>query len=132
MTAVGDARKRQSPVTSSFTFEPPVRLISANERLHFHVKARLTQAWRSLACACAYARPHYDHAHITVSIRFPTNHRRDVGNYYPTAKAIVDGLVDAGVLDDDDDSRVIGPDLRRERPNGPLRVTVHIEPLEGL
>jgi hypothetical protein len=49
-----------------------------------------------------------------------------VGNYYPTAKAILDGLVDAGVLPDDNDDHVTGPDMRRTRPNGPLQVTITI------
>ena len=31
----------------------------------------------------------------------------------PTAKAVVDGLVDAGVLPDDDAKHLLGPDLRR-------------------
>jgi hypothetical protein len=43
-----------------------------------------------------------------------TNRRRsDVGNLYPTAKAVVDGLVDYGLIEDDDDTRLIGPDMRR-------------------
>lgn len=110
--------------------EPPCALISANDRLHFRAKAKLTSTWRTHAemqatiDRCGYwTKP----VHITVLVRFPTNHRRDVGNYYPTAKAIVDGLVDAGVLPDDNDDHLTGPDLRRERPNGPLRVTVTIE-----
>ena len=112
--------------------EPPAELISANGRLHHHAKAKLTRAWRKYAAACittGWYPDHYTRAHITVSIRFPTNHRRDVGNYYPTAKAIVDGLVDAQLLADDDDTRVVGPDMRREYPNGPTRVTVTIEEL---
>lgn len=117
-------------MTTTFTLTPPCDLISANGRLHHHVKAPLTRAWRQLAAAtinAGFYPDRYERAHITVAIRFPTNHRRDVGNYYPTAKAIVDGLVDAQLLADDDDTRVIGPDLRRDRPNGPLRVTVTVE-----
>lgn len=41
------------------------------------------------------------------------NRRRDPGNWYPTAKAIVDGLVDAGILIDDDHTKVVGPDMRQ-------------------
>lgn len=31
----------------------------------------------------------------------PTNRRRDVENYFPTVKPLVDGLVDAGIAPDD-------------------------------
>ena len=116
--------------------EPPCAFINANDRLHHHAKAKLTRAWRDQAHDhSAYHADHrvrYDRAHITVAIRFPTNHRRDVGNYYPTAKAIVDGLVDAQLLPDDNDTHIIGPDLRRERPNGTPRVTVTIEEITNV
>jgi hypothetical protein len=35
------------------------------------------------------------------------NYRQDVGNCYPTCKAIIDGLVDAKVIADDDDSHLL-------------------------
>lgn len=116
---------------TTIVLTPPCELINANQRLHHHAKAKLTRAWREAVpreIVC-YKRPLHPRAHITVTIRFATNHRRDVGNYYPTAKAIVDGLVDAGVLPDDNDAHVIGPDMRREYPNGEPRVTVRIEAL---
>ena len=34
-------------------------------------------------------------------------YRQDVGNCYPTAKAIIDGLVDAGVIADDNDQHLV-------------------------
>ncbi len=113
---------------TTLVLEPPAALINANDRLHHHAKAKLTKAWRNAGWDVSIGRrDRFTSAHITVTIRFPTNHRRDVGNYYPTAKAIVDGLVDAGVLPDDNDTHVIGPDMRREYPNGPIRVTVTIQ-----
>lgn len=112
---------------TTLTIEPPCALINANDRLHHHAKARLTKAWREAAWLASTSERRFDQVHITVAIRFPDNRRRDVGNYYPTAKACLDGLVDAGVLPDDNDTHVVGPDMRRDRPNGPLRVTVTIE-----
>jgi crossover junction endodeoxyribonuclease RusA len=132
---------------TTIVLEPPCALINANDRLHHHAKAKLTRAWREaaraaiptirpivrppaspghLAVLAGFEPNTYSRAHITVSIRFATNHRRDVGNYYPTAKACLDGIVDSGLLRDDSDDHITGPDLRRERPNGPLRVTVTI------
>ena len=126
-----DARKRLAPGPTVITLEPPCAFINANDRLHHYAKAERTRGWRKLTAALtttSNARP-YDRAHITVTYRFPTNHRREVSNLQPTSKAIVDGLVDAGLLPDDDDLHVIGPDNRREWPNGPARVTVTIEEL---
>jgi hypothetical protein len=106
--------------------EPPCDLINANSRLHHHAKAKLTRIWRAAAREAAHeiGPLRFEHAHIVVTYRFPTNHRREVSNLQPTSKAMVDGLVDAGVLEDDSDDYVTGPDNRRERPNGPLRVTI--------
>ena len=39
------------------------------------------------------------------------NGRYDPGNYYPTAKAILDGIVDAGVMTDDSYEYLDGPHL---------------------
>src|SRR5690606_17565708 len=39
----------------------------------------------------------------------PDKRRRDAGNWLATYKAQIDGLVDAGVVEDDDHTRVHGP-----------------------
>jgi Holliday junction resolvase RusA-like endonuclease len=117
-------------VTTTIVLEPPCAFINANQRLHFHQRNELTQSWRKAAAKAIESQfepYHYTRAHIVCEIRFPDNRRRDVGNYYPTAKAIVDGLVDSLLLPDDNDRHLIGPDMRREYPNGPARVTVTIE-----
>lgn len=116
----------------TFTLEPPCKFLNANDRLHYRTQNDRTQAWRRAAAAAINAgfHPyHYKRAHITVHYRFPNNRRREVSNLQPTSKAIVDGLVDANVLPDDDDKHVVGPDNRREYPNGEPRVTVEIREL---
>lgn len=120
-------------MTTVITLTPPAKFINANHRLHFHAKNELAQAWRTAAAKAvkaAFTTLYYDRAHITVAYRFPTNHRREVANLQPTSKAIVDGLVDAGVLPDDDDMHCVGPDNRRHIPNGTPLVTITIRPLE--
>lgn len=121
----------QAMTTVVLTDFDPKTLISSNQRLHHHAKAKLTKGWRTAVndAITVYRKPLYHQARIVVYLRFPTNHRRDVGNYYPTAKACVDGLVDAGVLPDDSDQYVTGPDLRRDYPNGPHRIRIQIEEL---
>lgn len=119
---------------TTFTLEPPCAYINANDRMHHHAKAKLTRGWRKLTAAMLTTSgepvPAYGRAHITITYRFPTNHRREVSNLQPTSKAIVDGLVDAGLIPDDDDLHVVGPDNRREWPNGTRRVTVTIEEIQ--
>ena len=106
--------------------------INANERTHWASKARRTKYWRTKAAWLAErARvPHLDRAHVTVTVHKTTNRRYDPANLAPTAKAIVDGLVDAGVLDDDDKTRLVGPDMRAGEKRDVRQLVVTIEPLE--
>jgi len=47
----------------------------------------------------------------------PATRRRDPGNWYPTAKAVIDGVIAAGrLLPDDDSSHLVGPDMRMGAP----------------
>lgn len=85
-------------------------MISSNDRLCPHVKAELTAHLRKRSTEIAdkadtclekpiftKERPCY----IGVIICPPTDRRMDVPNWYPTVKALVDGLTDAGVFEDD-------------------------------
>ena len=105
--------------------------INANERAHWASKAKRTRYWRDRAAWIAKRAgiPHMERAHITVTVHKTTNRRYDPANLAPTAKAIVDGLVDAGVLDDDDKTRVIGPDMRAGEKSDVRQLVVTIEPL---
>jgi hypothetical protein len=53
-------------------------------------------------------------AHLTIYVQWPNTIKRDVANLSPTFKALVDGAIDAGVLDDDSDMFLVGPDPRTE------------------
>jgi crossover junction endodeoxyribonuclease RusA len=54
--------------------------------------------------------------------------RWDPNNLWPTVKAAVDGIVDAGLLVDDDHEHLVGPDMRRG-PKGPAKLTLEIVPV---
>ncbi|WP_433235482.1 hypothetical protein ACQPYK_25415 [Streptosporangium sp. CA-135522] len=99
-----------------WTVELPVgmTLLNSNQRLHPMAKAKLTKALRGAGrdAAAALGVPHFDRVYVIGELRPVDRRRRDPGNWYPSAKAVVDGLVDAGVLDDDDHTRLIGPDMR--------------------
>jgi len=90
---------------------PPLELVNANGRHHWAAKARKVRAIRTAARWQAKAAriPRLTKARIVVEYLPPDRRRRDPANWAPSAKAAVDGLVDAGVLDDDDHTRLLGP-----------------------
>lgn len=94
------------------------RTLTANKRPHWSYRAAVTREWRQEACQLARAArvPRLDRAAIRVDVLPRTRGRYDPNNVSPMSKAIVDGLVDAGVLDDDDATRLDGPDHRPGPP----------------
>lgn len=87
--------------------------INANHRYHWRVKAAMTKTWREETGWLAAASLHpMDQAQIICELSFADRQRRDPANWAPTAKACVDGLVDAGILVDDSHHYVTGPDMR--------------------
>lgn len=106
----------------------PAELLNLNDRHHHHKRAKLTAAWRQHAHA-RFADLAAEHGplgrvRIVVYYRFADNRRRDVGNLQLTTKAICDGITDSQLIVDDSDAYLVGPDNRRERPNGTPRVSV--------
>lgn len=51
-------------------------------------------------------------ARVVAELRFVDRRVRDPSNWSSTAKAVIDGLVDAGVFPGDDHRYVVGPDMR--------------------
>lgn len=105
-----------------------IRLLNANQRLHHKRRNEYTGAIRSAAMeavsespalmdalAAAKPDPLFERAHILGVLHPQDNGRRDPANWYPSFKAAVDGLVDAGLFEDDDHTRVLGPDMRLGR-----------------
>lgn len=85
-------------------------MISSNDRLCPHVKAELTAHLRELSTEVAYAtykHPEEDQftethpCYIGIIVCPPSKRRMDAPNWYPTVKALIDGLTDAGVFEDD-------------------------------
>lgn len=100
------------------TIPAPDVPLTANQRLHFRRVAEATRNWRlrTALLARGVARDHgpLSRAHVTyyVSHGDAHNRRRDAGNWYPTVKAALDGCRDSGLISDDDDRHVVGPDPR--------------------
>lgn len=103
--------------------------LNSNDRLHRMQENKLTSAWRAAAKGLVPA----EWEQLTVPVRVvaevwkPRRGRYDPGNLYPTAKACLDGIVDAGLLVDDDWRHVEGPDMRHGGI-GPAALVVKIYP----
>ena len=93
---------------------PPTGVLTTNQRLHWRQRADRTRTIRTLAHVLYHQARFgcFDRVHVTVEVSYPDRRRRDVHNLLPTVKAAIDGMVDAGMLDDDSDRYLVGPDLR--------------------
>lgn len=105
-------------------------ILSANQRLHWRKEAELKQtlvAFGRLALGRGM-KPTREKVRVTFEFTFPTRRRRDRANFHPTCKALLDGIVRAGVLVDDSDGYVDGPDIVvRDGVSGePDRVLVRV------
>ena len=105
--------------------------INANHRLHWAVKAQITKDWRTLANAAARAArlpTGLTKAHIIVHVHKTTDRSYDVHNLYGTAKAAIDGLVsDYGLLPDDSNAYLTGPDMRHGEKREQAGITITIK-----
>lgn len=112
------------------------KLLTANDRLHWATRARLTKQLRQWGyllgregegVACLGLQ----HAHVEIEFAYPDRRRRDRSNLAPTVKALMDGMIDAGLLPDDSDRYLDGPytviveDLAKQHLNVPM-YEVHI------
>ncbi|MGW1546642.1 hypothetical protein [Streptomyces sp. NPDC002346] len=128
--AAGPTTRPAAVTHPLFTIALPIglELLNANQRLHHAPRARITKALRDAAMeavadspalmdalAAAKPGPLFQRAHALGVLHPATANRRDPANWYPSFKAAIDGLVDAGLLDDDDHTRLVGPDMRLGR-----------------
>lgn len=109
-----------------------LRLITSNHRLHWAAQARATRAIRHAAKLLAKSAriPALPRAKVVAEYRPADRRRRDPANWYPSVKAAIDGLVDAGVLPDDDAAHLLGPDMRLGAVLRPAQLFLHIHALE--
>lgn len=110
-------------------------LLTSNQRLSWRPKANRTSHIRAAAHwqAKAWANhaglplPLRGQQHGTAWLRFSRKiEKRDPANWYPTVKAIMDGIVDAGVLQDDSARYLLGPDMREAELKCPKGVAVQV------
>lgn len=93
-----------------FTIPAPTVWLNANDRQHFMPRNTAVQAWRWAAnMQVGMARP-WDMFDGPVSVIATVHKSRagrwDAHNLFPTLKACIDGLVDAGLIPDDSNEHV--------------------------
>lgn len=105
----------------------PTGWLSKNERRHWAPKAADIKRWRDAGRVHAIKEkvPLLARVDLTAVVRFPDDRkRRDAPNVYVAVAAVVDGLKDAGVVVDDNDSyvtalHIVPGEPIRARPYGP-------------
>jgi len=114
----------------TYTIELPagLELLTLNQRMHWRPRNDITQALRQATFIVARNAkiPQLQRAHVICRIHFSVRRRRDIHNWMPTAKACVDGLVDAGVLTDDNDDHLDGPVMQPGIPQPQAVVVLEI------
>ncbi|WP_329492444.1 hypothetical protein OG618_37355 (plasmid) [Kitasatospora sp. NBC_01246] len=114
MTAAGPAERREPRV---FVLQLPaaLELLNANRPVHWRVRARKVAAIRNAAgWAARHARlPALERARVDFVVNpRPGVTRYDPHNWWGSAKAAIDGLVDARVLPDDDSTHLVATEAR--------------------
>src|SRR5690606_9010412 len=87
---------------------PLADLIAMNHerRMHYQRRAKLVRNIRAeVAAAAADIEPFTGRMKAAARFQWADKRRRDTSNLFPTLKAAVDGLTDAGVLPNGDDDR---------------------------
>lgn len=111
MTSLG--WQRPQTLTLPWTTPP----LMSNARLHHMQRSRIVADIRTTVgwLAKAHLKPVAKGVTITVIWTVTDRRRRDAGSLAPTGKAAIDGLVDAGILPDDDSTTVLEERYRIER-----------------
>ncbi|ASN20678.1 hypothetical protein [Arthrobacter sp. YN] len=102
---------RKQKTGKMFTRKP---WLNSNDRDHWRVLSPIRADWRRLAAEAAAAAglpQGLDRVTITGRVVKTRAGDFDAMNFYPTAKAIVDGLIDHGMCEDDNNRYVEGPFL---------------------
>ena len=78
-------------------------VINSNDRFHPQIKAKITKRIRNFAYWHTLSTKDKERAVFSPShtVYSPTRSRLDPPNLYPTVKAIIDGMTDAGIWIDD-------------------------------
>lgn len=101
--------------------------LTMNDRDSWHRRKKLTEYYRAagIRAAVEAGLPAMGQAHMEYWVSYGNNRRLDPHNYMLTAKAVVDGFIEYGLLPDDSSKFLTGPDPRRDE-SLPVGLTMRI------
>ena len=115
----------------------PPREVSPNARGHWAKKNRAVRKYRETACVLAMRAlwgysPEWHRATMQATFYWPDKRRRDRDNAEASLKPARDGLVDAGVLSDDDELVTLPTRFEVDRENPRVELEIRQRPdLDG-
>jgi len=113
----------------------PPTACHSNSRVHWTERATANSVMRQWACYRARAitdrEPRWRTATITVQAHYDDRRRRDNDGLLASLKSAIDGIVDAGILHDDDAITYVVLPAMRDREKGEAGVTITVYPVEG-
>lgn len=122
---------RKKKTGRMFTRNP---MLNANDRDHHRVVSPIRKEWRrrgrGIGNGARIRDAGLQRVRVDAYIQRPINNDSDAGNFYPTVKPIIDGLIDARMLPDDNDRYLQGPFLH-PGPKGPYAVILVITELSA-
>ena len=107
-----------NPETTMRVEIPKQWWLTANMRLHWAQKAERTRWLRQAAKLQARNLKSLQKAAIYATSHGPRKHGGDIDGPAPTVKALIDGIVDAGVLPDDTPEFLTSLTYDRGKPTG--------------
>jgi crossover junction endodeoxyribonuclease RusA len=119
------------PTSFALKFDYRRPPLTSNDRPSWQKRQRLTRDMRLASRLLARRIPHFDAIEVSLTWVVADRRKRDGGeNLAPTFKAMIDGLVDADVVDDDDQAHVRrGPSLIEYRPDEVPHMVLRITPI---
>jgi len=115
-----------APFTGVIRIPLATNPLSLNKSRHWRTEAKLKKQWRTFAKLSAYRYPELAAVDVTLTWFTTIDRTRDEDNMALLLKCLCDGLVDAGVVADDDPKHM-GKKCRIERaPEGTTKAYMEL------
>jgi hypothetical protein len=107
--------------------------LNKERSMHHFTRAKNVKEWREAAATVAIAKriPHLDAIEVTFTPhRVNKSGLADLGGHFPVLKACIDGLMDAGVIDEDGPTTVKRLIFEAPVVTGDSKALIHIKEIE--
>jgi hypothetical protein len=107
--------------------------LNAERKMHHFTRAKNVKEWREAAATVAIAKniPHLEAIEVTFTPhRVNKSGLADLGGHFPVLKACIDGLMDAGVIDEDGPETVQRLVFEAPIVTGDSKALIHIKEIK--